>query len=69
MAQIKCERDKGAEAGGASPTGVPQRISHAEMSQMHHSGDLTTTREANCGAFGTSRGTGRVDANLFGPAG
>jgi len=30
------ERDKGAEAGGASPTEVPYRIRNAKMSQSDH---------------------------------
>jgi len=36
MEQTKVTATKGAEAGGASATGVPQRISHAEISQMDH---------------------------------
>ena len=36
MAQIKVNATKGAEVGGASPTGVPQRICNTEMSQMNH---------------------------------
>jgi len=37
MGQTKVTATKGAEAGGASATGVPHRIRNAEMSQVDHS--------------------------------